>query len=503
MHRKLWILISVLLIASLALAACGGRGEEEAPAEPAPVEEAAPAEEEAAPAEEEAAPAEEEAATEEPAEEEAAAEEPAEEEAAPAEVSFAYPPGGFLEQALNGDFEGTAVVVDGPFVDADEVKFNKSMEAFEEATGIDVQYIGNKEFEGSISIRVDAGDAPDIADFPQPGLVASFVRQGKVVDPLTWIPAEWLAEQYNESWLDMAVMPSPDGDQSAGVWHRFNGKSLVWYPIDDFEAAGYEVPTTWDEMIALSDMIVADGDSPWCVGIGFGAATGWSATDWMEEIMLRTTSLENYDAWTSGELAFSSSGGQERSRDSGRVVVHRGLCAGRQGLHREHQLRQRPGADVRDPPRCWMHKQGNFITAFFPEGAEAGVDYSFFYLPLIDEEYGKPFLVAERPDGDVQRPAGSARADGVLHCAAVCIRLVGYRRRAGYAPDCYAGNVRRGPGARIAALVTEATSFRFDGSDLMPGEVGSGSFWKGMVDWVSGSADLDTVLAEIDESWPR
>jgi alpha-glucoside transport system substrate-binding protein len=52
-------------------------------------------------------------------------------------------------------------------------------------------------------------------------------------------------------------------------------------------------------------------------------------------------------------------------------------------------------------------------------------------------------------------------------------------------------------------LVTEATSFRFDGSDLMPGEVGAGSFWKGMTDWVSGAADLDTVLAEIDDSWPR
>ena len=54
----------------------------------------------------------------------------------------------------------------------------------------------------------------------------------------------------------------------------------------------------------------------------------------------------------------------------------------------------------------------------------------------------------------------------------------------------------------IAALVHEATSFRFDGSDLMPGEVGAGSFWKGMTDWVSGAADLDTVLAEIDASWP-
>ena len=74
---------------------------------------------------------------------------------------------------------GTAVTVDGPFTDVDEVKFNESMKAFEEATGIDVHYVGNKEFEGSISIRVDAGDAPDIADFPQPGLLASFVRQGK------------------------------------------------------------------------------------------------------------------------------------------------------------------------------------------------------------------------------------------------------------------------------------------------------------------------------------
>ena len=107
------------------------------------------------------------------------------------------------------------------------------------------QYIGNKEFEGH-PIRVDAGDAPTL-DFLQPGLVASFVRQARL-SILDLIPPSGWPGQYNESWLDMAVMPSPDGDQSAGVWHRFNGKSLVWYPVDDFEAAGYEVPTTWDEM---------------------------------------------------------------------------------------------------------------------------------------------------------------------------------------------------------------------------------------------------------------
>ena len=123
--------------------------------------------------------------------------------------------------------------------------------AFEEATGIAINYIGNKEFEGSISIRVDAGDAPDIADFPQPGLLANFARTGKIVDVTTFIPEDWLKQQYNDSWLQMGTMAGPDGDIMAGVWYRFNGKSLVWYPKDDFDAAGYEIPTTWDELIAL------------------------------------------------------------------------------------------------------------------------------------------------------------------------------------------------------------------------------------------------------------
>ena len=57
---------------------------------------------------------------------------------------------------------------------------------------------------------------------------------------------------------------------------------------------------------ALEDQIVADGDTPWCIGIESGAATGWPATDWMEDIMLRTTSPENYDKWVTGELKFDS-----------------------------------------------------------------------------------------------------------------------------------------------------------------------------------------------------
>ncbi len=420
------------------------------------------------------------------------------------EVSFAYAPGGFLEKAIQGEYKGTKVTVDGPFADADSVKFEKSVEEFKTVTGIDVVYIGGKEFEGSISIRVDAGDAPDIADFPQPGVMGNFARQGKVVDPTTFISMDWLKQQYNQSWIDMTTVTGPDGNAMiGGVFHRFNGKSLVWYPKDDWDAAGYVIPQTWEELLALSDQIVADGDAPWCVGIESGAATGWPATDWMEEVMLRTTSLENYDKWTKGDLPFSSPEVKKAAETLAQIWFNDAYVLGGTASIVSTNFGDSPKPMFENPPRCWMHKQGNFITGFFPEGAQAGVDYSFFYLPAIDPAYGKPFLVAgdimtmfnDRPEVRAlmeyfttpQSARGWLETGGALaaHASAT--------------PDMYGVDLERG----IAELVAQATAFRFDGSDLMPGEVGAGSFWKGMSDWVAGTADLDTVLAEIDASWPR
>jgi alpha-glucoside transport system substrate-binding protein len=471
----------------MVLVACGGNEEE-----PAATEETAAAEEEAM--------------EEEPAEEEAAAEEEmAEEEAAeePAMVDWAVMPGGFMERALAGEFAGTEVTVDGPFADIDVVRFDQSMVPFEEATGIDVIYLGSKEFEANITVRVEGGDAPDIADFPQPGLVATFARRGQLVPVSEWITDEWLQQQYNQSWLDMALMPGADGeDIMTGVWHRFNGKSLVWYPIDKFEEAGYTVPTTWEELLALMDTIVADGDTPWCIGIGSGAATGWPATDWTEEFMLRTTSLENYDAWVAGELPFDSPEVRNALETMSTIWFNDDYVFGGRDAIVTTEFSDSPLGMFEDPPNCWMHKQGNFITGFFPEGSALGENFGVFYLPGIDDAYGKPFLVAgdemvmfnDRPEVralmeyfTVPESASGWLTDGgalIAHATAT--------------PDMYGQELEK----TLAEMVVNATSFRFDGSDLMPGEVGAGSFWTGMVDYVSGAKDLDTVLSEIDASWP-
>jgi alpha-glucoside transport system substrate-binding protein len=415
-------------------------------------------------------------------------------------VDFAVMPGGALEEALKGTYSGTTVTVDGAFEgnDPDGVKMDQSVKQFEDLTGIDVNYIGNKEFEATISVRVDAGDAPDIADFPQPGKVKAFVDQGAVVDVGTFMSEEWLSQQYNQSWRDMATM----GGIEAGVFHRFNGKSLVWYPKDDWDKAGYQIPQTWDELMALTQQIADDGDTAWCIGIESGAATGWAATDWTEDLMLRTTSLENYDAWVAGTLPFSSPEVKNAIETWSQIWFNDAYVFGGTASIVSTSFGDAPAPMFEQPPKCWMHKQGNFITGFFPEGSQAGVDYDFFYFPPVDDQYGKPFLVA----GDVMvmfndRPEVRALMEYFTVPQSASGWLEGGGALAAHqtaTPDMYGVDLERG----IAELVVQATSFRFDGSDLMPQEVGQGSFWEYMTSYVAGSIDLDTALSEIDASWP-
>ena len=414
----------------------------------------------------------------------------------------ALPQGQELANAYEGMYDGTVVTMAGPFTDEDEIKFNESVVAFEEATGIDIQYEGSKEFEAAITIRVDGGDAPDIVDFPQPGLLASMVAKGQVVDVSDVISSSWLEQNYIQSWLDMATMAGPDGDIMAGVWARANGKSLVFYPKAAFDAAGYEVPTTWDGLVALTEQIASDGDTAWCIGIESGAATGWTMTDWLEDVMLRTTSLENYDAWVAGELGFDSPEVRTALDYISQIWFNDDYVFGGREVIPTPFFGDAPAPMFDDPPSCWLHRQGNFITSFFPEGNEAGVDYDFFYLPPIDEAYGKPVLGA----GDIyamfnDRPEVRA----VMQYFSTGESLKGWVEAGGaISPhndsnlDWYADSVTRG----VAEIILNADSFRFDASDLMPGAVGAGTFWKFMTDYVSGSIDLDTALAEIDASWP-
>lgn len=404
---------------------------------------------------------------------------------------------------MYADVRGKIVTMAGPFTDNDAVKFEQSVLEFEKMTGIDIQYEGSKEFEASIAIRIEGGNAPDIVDFPQPGLLGTFVKKGYVIDLNDVLDMGKVKSNYIQSWLDMATMQSPDGPIMAGLWGRVNGKSLVWYNKKEFDAAGYKVPKTWEEMVELQNMIIADGDTPWAVGIESGAATGWAATDWIEEMMLRTTSLENYDKWVAGELKFDSPEVRGAIEALAEIWFADGMVyGGRKGIATT-SFGDAPRVMFDSPPKAWLHKQGNFITSFFPDNLVAGEDYDFFYFPGKDPAYGKPVLVAgdiyamfdDRPEVrmTMQYFATGASVEGWVKAGGA----ISPHKDSNL--DWYTNIVDR----KVAEVIQNATSVRFDGSDLMPGQVGAGSFWKEMTAYVSGSKTLDEALAAIDASWPE
>jgi alpha-glucoside transport system substrate-binding protein len=196
---------------------------------------------------------------------------------------------------------GTVTIL-GAFRGAEETAFNSVISAFEAKNpDINILYSGTAEFETLISVRVEAGDPPDIAAFPQPGAVAKLAREGKLV-PL-WDSALAVYDaNYPAYWKELSQV---DGVPYA-MFHRVNAKGWIWYNKTAWDQAGYKVPTTWDELTALEEQMKGTDIAPWGDGIASGAATGWKGTDWIENFMLRTQPVSVYDEWTAGKLPFSS-----------------------------------------------------------------------------------------------------------------------------------------------------------------------------------------------------
>ena len=394
---------------------------------------------------------------------------------------------------------GEKVTIFTAAADEQAAAFQSEFVDFTAETGIEVVVEGSGDFEVLATTRAEAGDLPDIINFPQPGLMADLARDGILIDLGTFLTNDYLLQQYDQSWIDQGTV---DGTL-VGIWHNADVKSLVWYPKAAFEAAGYTVPETWDELLALSDQIVADGGVPWCIGMESASATGWVGTDWIEDIMLRTNSLESYDKWVSGELDFASPEVKSAWETAAELWLNPDYVFGGATGILTIAFGDSPLPLFEDPPGCYMHKQASFVVNFFPEGAVVGEDVDYFYFPPINEaDYGKPVLTS----GSVLSMGQDTPAVREVMKFLTTGDSVEQEVRQGLfvAPqkdvplEWYPSAAWQG----FAEILANADSTRFDGGDLMPGAVGTGSFWTGVVDYVSGE-DLDTVLESIDASWPE
>jgi alpha-glucoside transport system substrate-binding protein len=364
-----------------------------------------------------------------------------------------------------------------------------------------VEFEQSGNFEEQAQIRAEGGTLDTII-LPQPGAVGTYIDAGAVALEDLGIDVAALEETYGE--YLMSLGEGEDG-KHYGIPTNTNFKSMIWYPKDDFDAAGYEVPTTFDDLIALSDQIVQDGGTPWCVGYQSEGSTGWPATDWMEDIMLRTAGPDVYDQWVSHEIPFTDPAVEQAGELFGQVMFTEGYVLGGAESTPSVAFSDAPAPMFEDPPGCWLHRQASFINAFFPEDAEAGVDFDWFPFPSIDQEgalFAGELTMAFRNAPEVrdflERFAGEE-----VQCAMGgepgSARLSG---NINVGPDCYENEILADASVVLTDAI-ESGSGRFDASDLMPPEVGTGSFWTGMVEYMQQGPDaLPTVLEDIDASWP-
>ncbi len=399
------------------------------------------------------------------------------------------------------DLKGEVITMTCPWTGAEEGMLKKVIATFEKATGATVKHACSQSSEQQIVIDIKAGSPSNISVFPQPGLAANMAAIGGLV-PLGDKMRDWVKTNYaaGSSWADLGTYANKAGKKEFyGLFYNVNVKSLVWYNPENFKEQGYKVPQTMEELQALTKKIAADGAKPWCIGLGSDAATGWPATDWVEDFMLRTQPPEVYDGWVNNTVKFNDPRVLEAIDAYGWFAKNDAYVDGGAKAVATVSFKDSPKGLFGAPPKCYMHRQASFIPAFFPEGKKDEAD--FFYFPAFaGKNLGKPVL-GGGTIMTITKDSKGARAfmEYLQHPQSHEIWMA----EGGFLTPFKGADVNKYANKSLkkqGEILLNATTFRFDGSDLMPGAVGAGSFWKGMVNY-SGGQTSKQVADEIQKSW--
>ncbi|XVV17100.1 ABC transporter substrate-binding protein [Actinoplanes sp. CA-131856] len=400
-----------------------------------------------------------------------------------------------------GDIKGKTVTIYTGIVTPEDTPHKESYKPFENCTGATIKYEGDKSFETQILVRAKAGNPPDLAIVPQPGLVKQLVATGKAKEA----PAETAANVdkfWDKAWKAYTTIDGKFYGAPLGA----SVKSLVWYSPAEFKDSGYTVPTTLAELQTLTDKMVTDGKKPWCAGISSGDATGWPITDWMEDFMLRTAGPDAYDKWVNHTIPFNGPEATAALDAVGGYLKNDKYVNG--GLGDVKSIATTTFQDAGLPitqGTCSLHRQASFYAANFDKSTKVAEDGDVFafYLPGKDADT-KPVLgagefvvaFADRPEvkafqtylsSDVWANTKAKLSSGWVTA------------NKGLDPNNLTNPIDKLAGT---ILLDPKATFRFDGSDQMPAAVGSDSFWKQATNWITGQ-DTKTTLDNIEKSWPK
>ena len=393
------------------------------------------------------------------------------------------------------------VTVYSTIADFEAEQLEKSWADWEKENNIDIQYEFSKEFESQISIRAQGGNPPDIGIFPQPGLFADLASRGFIKPASAAVEAN-VDKYWSEDWKAYGTVD----DVFYGAPFKANLKGFVWFSPAKFTEWGVEVPTTWDELLAVTQTIRdKTGAAPWCAGFGSGDATGWPGTDWIEDLVLRQAGPDVYDQWVANEIPFTDPAIAAAFDSLGEILLNPDYVNA--GFGDVKSINSTTFQDVATPVvdgTCALTHQASFFDGFLGDaGGNVGPDADIWAFMTPSIESGGQAVV------------GGGEIVGAFADDADTQAVLEYLSSAEWANSLVAlgGGISANSGVdstlvdspilaeSIKILQDPDTTFRFDASDLMPGAVGSGTFFKGMVSWINGTPTAD-VLTSIEAGWP-
>jgi alpha-glucoside transport system substrate-binding protein len=407
------------------------------------------------------------------------------------------------------DFGGAEVTITGSERDDPSViAINDALNEHFEPLNLTVTFAGDADWEANINTQVQGGNPPDIGLFPQPGKLADFAREGFIV-PLDDSVNAAITEYWAPGLSDVVKVD----DVQYGVPVKSDLKGIVFYKPARFEADGYEVPETYDEFVALVDeMAAAGGSKPLCVGIESGTATGWMFTDWVEDMMLRLHGGEVYDQWVTNEVKFDDPKVIEAMQAVKDLWTEENVFAAGGTISATNF--GAPVAEAHANDDCYMVRHSNFFAGLYPAGTafadpENPDAIDVFYFPDINGDgpvlSAGNFAAAFNDDPatmavlEYMASADYAQNRQRIQSAELDGSLSGFLSAAkGQDPSVYQPLEQR-----FLEILTSADFVRFDGGDLMPADVGSGSFWSEGTSLVNGDITAEEAGANIQATWPE
>jgi alpha-glucoside transport system substrate-binding protein len=379
--------------------------------------------------------------------------------------------------------------------------FQAMVAPWQQSTGYNMSFTGTRDLIAILTTRVQAGNPPDVAILPAPGFMQELAKAGNLTPLDSFLDMTTINQDYAQGWVDLGTV---NGHLYA-IFMKASDKGTVWYDPKTFTANGWTVPQTWDDMITLSDQIVADAKvppAPWSIAVESGASSGWPATDWMAEILLRKYGGDVYDALVDHTIPWTDSRVKDMWQMFGTVALTPGYVPGGATAILATNFQDGTYLPFEDPPKAAMDYLGDFTAGFistqFPDLVPEE-DYSFFPFPTITEQYsggvtGGADLVVAFTD----TPVVQSFVEYLSTAQAQTIWV----KRGGFTSVNNQVSLSDYPDVLTrdaAQQLTGATLFRFGAGDSMPAAVQT-AWWAGVLAYLNNPTQLDSILANIEST---